>query len=229
MARIEKRPTGEFHSGYGCVILAAAIGVFGFIIWWAWYSLTTMDQEIAAIAQVEPAKLADVAPQPGLAQKLADFAQAATAGTAATLKLSADELNALIVTSPDAGSGTYADMLRVTGFIPEKAEITTACSLPMNTAKFWEATKRHLIGEIDFSLEVTEAGLDARVKTVRVPGKTIPDGMLKGMQMYGYLGPYQTHPEIGPILVAIKSFTVEPDGIVLSTQPAPQDGTPPAP
>ena len=79
MARIEKRPTGEFHSGYGCVILAAAIGVFGFIIWWAWYSLTTMDQEIAAIAQVEPAKLADVAPQPGLAQKLADFAQAATA------------------------------------------------------------------------------------------------------------------------------------------------------
>lgn len=221
MARIEKKPTAEFHSGYGCVILAAAIGVFGFIIWWSWYSLTTMDSEIAAIAQEQPAKLAEVAPQPGLAQKLADFAKAATAGAPATLRLSADELNALIVAAPDAGSGTYAGMLRVQGFAPESGEITTACSLPMNTAKFWEDTKRHLVGEIDFSLALTEAGLDARVKTVRVPGKTIPDGMLKGMQMYGYLGPYQTHPEIGPILMAIKSFAVEADGIVLSTRAAP--------
>ncbi len=229
MARFEKKPTAEFHSGYGCIILAAAIGVFGFIIWWAWHSLTTMDREIAAIAQEQRVTLADVAPQPELQQKLADFAKAVTAGTAATLKLDVDELNALIVTAPDAGSGTYADMLRVRGFAPESAAITTACSLPMNTAKFWEDKKRYLNGEIDFSLEVTEAGLDARVKNVRVPGKTIPDGMLKGMQMYGYLGPYQTHPEIGPILVAIKSFTVEPDGITLSTQPAPQDGTPPAP
>ncbi len=54
-----------------------------------------------------------------------------------------------------------------------------------------------------------------------MPGKTIPDGMLKGMQMYGYLGPYQTHPEIGPILMAIKSFAVEADGIILSTRAAP--------
>jgi hypothetical protein len=221
MARIEKKPTAEFHSGYGCVILAAAIGVFGFIIWWSWYSLTTMDSEIAAIAQEQPAKLADVAPQPGLAQKLADFAKAATAGAPATLRLSADELNALIVAAPDAGSGTYAEMLRVKGFAPESGEITTACSLPMNTAKFWDDTKRHLVGEIDFSLALTEAGLDARVKAVRVPGKTIPDGMLKGMQMYGYLGPYQTHPEIGPILMAIKSFAVEADGIILSTRAAP--------
>lgn len=221
MARIEKKPTAEFHSGYGCVILAAAIGVFGFIIWWSWYSLTTMDREIAAIAQEQPAKLAEVTPQPGLAQKLTDFAKAATAGAPATLRLNADELNALIVTAPDAGSGTYAGMLRVKGFVPEASEITTTCSLPMNTAKFWEDTKRHLVGEIDFSLALTEAGLDARVKTVRVPGKAIPDGMLKGMQMYGYLGPYQTHPEIGPILMAIKSFSVEPDGIVLSTQAAP--------
>ncbi|MEZ5387996.1 MAG: hypothetical protein R3F13_21015 [Prosthecobacter sp.] len=221
MARIEKKPTGEFHSGYGCVILAAAIGVFGFIIWWAWHSLTTMDREIAAITQTQPAKQADVASQPGLAQKLTDFAKAANAGSPATLKLNADELNALIVSAPDSGNGTYAEMLRVKGFVPEKAEITTPCSLPMNTAKFWEDTKRHLVGEIDFSIELTEAGLDARVKNVRVPGKTIPDGMLKGMQMYGYLGPYQTHPEIGPVLQAIKSFTVEADGVVLSTQSAP--------
>jgi len=51
MAKIEKAPTGEFHSGYGCVIMMAAMGVFGFILWWGWYSLTTMDREIAAVAK----------------------------------------------------------------------------------------------------------------------------------------------------------------------------------
>jgi len=43
--------------------------------------------------------------------------------------------------------------------------------------------------------------------------------MVKGMAMYGYLGPYQNHPTLGPVLKAIKKFQVEADGVVLSTQP----------
>lgn len=217
MAKIEKTPAGEFHSGYGCIIMAAAAGVFGFILWWGYHSLTTMDSAFAAIAHEEPVKLADVATQPELEKKLADFAAASTAGKAATLKLSAAELNALIVTAPDGGNGTYKDMLRVKSFDPAKSTFTTDCSLPMNTAKFWEDKKRYLVGEIDFHVEMTEAGPDAKVYSVRVPGKTLPDGMLSGMQNYGYLGPYHTHPQIGPVLKAIKQAKVEADGVVLST------------
>ncbi|MFO1482299.1 MAG: hypothetical protein U1F71_02950 [Verrucomicrobiaceae bacterium] len=219
MAKFEKTPQGEFHSGYGCVIIAAAIGVFGFILWWAYYSLTTMDREIGALTQPQPAQLAGVPPQPDLAQKLADFATAATAGKPASLKLSAADINALIVTAPDSGNGTYKDMLRVKSFDPAHNVIVTDSSLPMNTAKFWEDTKRYLVGEIDFHLELTEAGPDAKLHAVRIPGKTLPEGMLKGMQMYGYLVPYQSHPQIGPVLKAVKKVTVEPDGILLSTQP----------
>lgn len=219
MAKIEKVPTGEFHSGYGCIIMTAAFAVFGFIIWWAWYSLKTMDREIAAVAQEQPAQLAAVAPQPDLEKKLAAFAAATQAGQAATLKLSAAELNALIVTAPDAGNGTYKDMLRVKSFNPAGNVVTTDCSLPMNTANFSAGTKRYLVGEIDFHIEMTaEVGPDAKIQNVRVPGKTLPDGMLKGMQMYGYLGPYQSHPEIGPVLKAVKKATVEADGVVLSTE-----------
>lgn len=218
MAKIEKVPTGEFHSGYGCIIMTAAFAVFGFIIWWAWYSLKTMDREIAAVAQAQPAKLPDVAPQPQLEKKLADFAAAANAGQPATLKLSAAEINALIVTAPDAGNGTYKDMLRVKAFHPAENVIVADCSLPMNTANFSSGAKRYLVGEVDFRLEMTEAGPDAKIHDVRVPGKTLPDGMVKGMQMYGYLGPYQTHPQTGPVLKAVKKITVEPDGVVLSTQ-----------
>jgi hypothetical protein len=39
--------------------------------------------------------------------------------------------------------------------------------------------------------------------------------MVKGMQMYGYLGPWQSHPEIGPVLKAITSAKVASDGVVL--------------
>lgn len=217
MAKFEKSPQGEFHSGYGCGIIAAAIGVFGFILWWSYHSLTTMDREIAAVAQDQPARLAEVKAVVGLTQRLENFAIAVTSGKHATLKLSMEDLNALILMAPDAGNGTYKDMLRVKAFLPATNSFTADASLPMNTAKFWEDKKRYLVGEIDFHLELTEVGPDAKLQAVRVPGKTLPEGMLKGMQMYGYLGPYQKHPKIGPVLKAVKQAKVEADGVVLSS------------
>jgi hypothetical protein len=215
MAKIEKVPTGEFHSGYGCVIMALAAAMFGFILWWGWYSLTTMDREIAAVAQDQPAVLPAIQPVPDLEKRCSDFSAAVKAGQKATLKLSAADLNALILLAPDAGNGSYKDMLRVKALDAAQALIVTDASLPMNTAKFWEGTKRFLVGEMDFKLEQTALGPDAKVAAVRVPGKTVPEEMVKGMQMYGYLGPWQGHQEIGPVLKAVTSFKVEPDGILL--------------
>jgi hypothetical protein len=215
MAKIEKVPTGEFHSGYGCIIMTLAAAMFGFILWWGWYSLTTMDREIAAVAQAQPAVLPAITPVADLEKRVADFTAAAQAGTKASLKLSAADLNTLILVAPDAGNGSYKDMLRVKGFDAAQGLILTDASLPMNTAKFWEGTKRHLVGEIDFKLEQTQLGPDAKVAAVRVPGKTVPAEMVKGMQMYGYLGPWQSHPEIGAGLKAITAFKVEADGLLL--------------
>ncbi len=221
MAKIEKTPQGEFHSGYGCIIITAAASVFGFILWWSYHTLMTMDREIAALSQEQPAQMLAVTPPPELSKKLADFSAAATAGKPATLHLSATEINALIVAAPDSGNGTYKEMLRVKSFDPAKALITTDCSLPMNTAKFWEDKKRYLVGEIDFRLELTDSGLDAKIQAVRVPGKTVPEGMLKGMQMYGYLTPYHNHPLIGPVLKAVKKVQIEAEGLLLSTAATP--------
>ncbi len=220
MAKIEKNPTGEFHSGYGCVIMSAAVGVFGFILWWGYYSLTTMDREIAAVAQDKSAVLAEVVPVPGLEQKLADFVKATNAGTAATLKLSVAELNALLLIAPDGASGGYKDMLRVNSLDAKQGLLIADCSLPMNTAKFWEDKKRYLVGEVDFAVTMTDLGPDAKVTAVRVPGKTVPVEFVKGMQMYGYMGPYQSHAVLGPLLKAIKQAKVETDGVWLSSEVA---------
>ncbi|MBL9131037.1 MAG: hypothetical protein JNG86_07555 [Verrucomicrobiaceae bacterium] len=218
MAKIEKAPTGEFHSGYGCVIITAAIGVFGFILWWGWYSLMTMDREIGAISQDNPVVLAQITLVPDLEKRLGEFAAAAKEGKPATLKLNAADLNALMLLTPDAEKGGYKDMLRVKSFDAGKSTFTTDCSLPMNTARFWEDKKRYLVGEIDFGVEMTAVGPDAKVAAVRVPGKTVPAEFIKGMQAYGYLGPYQTHETIGPVLKAVQQVKVEADGVWLSTE-----------
>ncbi|OYW75143.1 MAG: hypothetical protein B7Z37_14680 [Verrucomicrobia bacterium 12-59-8] len=217
MSKIQKVPTGEFHSGYGCIIMAAVIGVFGFILWWSYYTLTTMDAAIAAITQTAPVTLPPVAAMPELEQKLTDFAAASTSGKPATLKLSVEDLNALLLLAPDGGNGSYKDMLRVKLLDAANQVIITEASLPMNTAKFWEDTKRYLVGEVDFTLEMTELGPDAKVSAVRVPDKTVPVEMVKGMAMYGYLGPYQKDAALGPVLKAIQKFQVEADVLVLST------------
>ncbi len=219
MAKIEKVPTAEFHSGYGCIIMTAVVAVVAFIVWWSWYSLVTMDKEIGLLTQPTSVVMPQVAPQPGLEQRLADFAKAANAGQTVALTLTVAELNALLLLAPDGGNGTYKDMLRVKSLDAAKSLIVTDASLPMNTAKFWEDTKRYLVGEIDFAVEMTALGPDTKVSAVRIPGKTVPEGMLKGMQMYGYLGPYQTHPTIGPVLKAIKQVKIEANGLRLSTEP----------
>jgi hypothetical protein len=219
MAKIEKVPTAEFHSGYGCIIMTAVVAVVAFIVWWSWYSLVTMDKEIGLLTQSTSVVMPQVAPQPGLEQRLADFAKAANAGQTVALTLTVAELNALLLLAPDGGNGTYKDMLRVKSLDAAKSLIVTDASLPMNTAKFWEDTKRYLVGEIDFAVEMTALGPDTKVSAVRIPGKTVPEGMLKGMQMYGYLGPYQTHPTIGPVLKAIKQVKIEANGLRLSTEP----------
>lgn len=217
MASIQKVPTGEFHSGYGCVIMSAVVGIFGFIIWWSYYTFKTMDSAIAEITQQAPAKLPEIAPVPGLEQRLADFAAAATEGKPATLKLTVADLNALLLLAPEGSNGSYKDLLRVKSLDAAKQTIITEASLPLNK-KFWEDSKRYLVGEVDFTLEMTELGPDAKPSAVRVPGKTVPQEMVKGMAMYGYLGPYQNDKTLGPVLKAIKKHQVEADGVVLSTE-----------
>lgn len=218
MAKIEITPKGEFHSGYGCVIMAAAAGVFLFIAWWMFYHVpVTMDRELAAIAQEAPAKLPDITPVPDLQERLSAFATAASAGQKATLKLSVADLNALLLMAPDTGGPGYKDMLRIKSLDAAKGLITTDASLPMNTAKFWEGKKRYLVGEIDFSLEKTALGPDTKVSAVRVPGKKLPDEMLKGMQMYGYCGPFHNDTALGPIFKAITEVKVEADGLLVTS------------
>jgi hypothetical protein len=218
MARVEKVPVSGFSPFYGCFIMAMAALVFGGIIAWSAYSLFQQDKAIAAFASDEPQKFApvDLTPEAraALEKKLADFRDSQVA----EITLSIAELNGLLEIAPDTGYGTYKDMIRFERTEPEKSLIIAQVCLPMNHIKFWEDKKRYLNGVAAYEVMTHEAGVDAKVVDVKVPGKTVAEGFIASIGTWTLLAPYQKLDTIGPALKLVKKATVTADGITLSTK-----------
>lgn len=219
MARLQKVPTAAFSPYYGCAIMLAAVLVFGGMVGWGIFSYFVQDKTIAAMTVNEPIKLPPAALTPeaqsAFDKRLANFGAAATAGQPAELTLSLAELNALLVMAPDTGSGTYAEKLRFHSTDPAKKTLTAQACLPMNK-KFWEDGMRYLIGEVTFEVYVHDAGPDARVVDVKVPGKTVEPGLINNMGIWPWVAPYQSGP-LGTVLKNIREAEVTADGLILRT------------
>ena len=220
MSRVQKLPTATFSPYYGCAIMIAAVLVFGGIIGWSAYTYFVQDKAIAVITVNEPVKLppADLPreAQADLEKRLADFAAAANASQPAELQLSLADLNAMLAMAPESGSGSYADQLRLTRTDPAANTLSAQTSLPMNR-KFWEKGMRYLVGEVTFLVYVHEAGPDAKVVDVKVPGKAVEPGLIQDMGRWPWLGLYQNGP-LGAVLKNIRQAEVTPSGVRLSTQ-----------
>lgn len=218
MARVEKVPVSSFSPFYGCAIMIMAALVFGGIIAWSAYSLFQQDKAIAVFAENQPQKFAaiDLSPEAktALEKKLADF----HAGQVAEISLSIAELNGLLLLAPDSGYGVYTEMLRFERTEPGKNRLVAKVSLPMNHIKFWEDKKRYLNGEATYQVELNEAGVDARIVDVKVPGKTVAEGFIAGIGTWTLLAPYQKIEPTGSALKRVKKATVTPEGITLSSQ-----------
>lgn len=222
MARIQKTPTGEFSPFYGCLIMSLAALTFGGIIAWSGYTLLTQDKAISAFTVDEPEKMPAVVlaaeAKMALEKRLSDFAAAVTSGQASELSLSLAEINALLTLAPDSGYGSYAELVRFEKTDPAKSTLEGRVSLPMNRLKFWEGKKRYLNGSATFLIYVHEEGIDAKVVDVKVPGKTIAEGFVSGMEIWPWVAPYRKIEPLGGVLKSIKKVTVTAEGITLSTK-----------
>ncbi len=222
MASIQKIPTGDFSPFYGCAIMTMAAMTFGGIIAWSAYSLITQDKAIEVFTVNEPVKMAainlPVETKAALEKRLTDFATGARAGQMVELKLNITELNALLTMAPDSGYGSYAELLRFEKTDPAKSTLSGQVSLPMNRLKFWEGRKRYLNGEAVFLIYVHEEGIDAKMVEVKVPGKTVAEGFVNGMEIWPWIGPYRKIEPLGTVLKLIKKVTVTADGVTLSTK-----------
>lgn len=223
MAKIEKTPTGEFSSLYGCYIILMAALVFGGIIGWTAWSLLSQDKALSLITQDE--KVLPKGPavtegeKPALDSRLRAFADAAKGGQAAELSLTIAEINHLIETAPDTGFGSYKEILRIVRTDPAKNTLIASLAMPVKKLKYWEGKFRYLVGEGDFLIEVGAEGLDAKLVDVRVPGKSVPAGFVGNLPAWPWIAPYRKSEPAASILKGIKKAAVTADGVTLSTQP----------
>lgn len=223
MARVQKIPTGEFSSYYGCYIISMAALIFFGIIAWSGYALLKQDKEIGKITVEEPAKFpATTMPEAqlkALRERLAAFGEAARTAKPATISLTLDELNTVIEIAPDTGYGHYREIVRITRADPAGSSLIADLNMPLRKLKFWEGKMRYLVGEGTFKMLTHEEGLDARLVDVRIPGKTPPDGFLDNLQIWTWIAPYRKQEPLGAMLKGIKKVTVTETGLTLATTP----------
>lgn len=217
---IQKQPTGAFSSYYGCVIMAAAVLVFGGIIVWTAYTMFSQNRTFAELAQDTPADLTvptlDAAAQSALDQKLAAFADAVTSGTDATLSLTIPELNALLAMAPDTGNGSYSELVRFTSANQADQTLKADVSLPVRKLP-WQDGMRYLVGTAAFTFSDSEEGIEANLTQLQIPGKTPPDGFEEAMAFWSWVAPYRKTESLGPVLKVVHTVKVTPAGILLST------------
>ena len=220
MSRTQQVPTAPFNPVYGCVIMLAAVLMFVGIIVWSGYTYFVQDRAIGAVTVEQPVELpADSLPleeMDALKTRLAEFKAAALAGQPAELTLSLPELNALLAMAPDEGGGSYAGKLLFFKTDAAKNHLIAKSSLPLNK-KFWEKGVRYLVGEISFVIYVEQAGPDAKIVDIAVPGKTIEPGLVLDMGRWPWMGPYQKG-ELGEVLKRILTAQVSGDAITLRTR-----------
>lgn len=222
MAKVEKTPTAEFSSYYGCYIIAMAAFVFFGIIAWSAYSLLAQDREIGKITVDAPAQLSSSPLSPDqitlLKQRLAAFGEAAKSAKPASLDLTIHELNAIIQIAPDTGYGKYDQMVRVAKTDPVKNTLIASISLPVKRLKFWEGKMRYLVGEGTFLIETGAEGIDAKLVDVTVPGKAVPAGFVGNLQVWTWIKPYRSQEPLGTMLKGVKKAAVTAIGLSLSTE-----------
>ena len=222
MSAYSKQPTAPFNPLYGCAIMMIAILVFGGIIAWAFYSLTTQDREIAKFAVEQPVKPTaqrpDEAGMADLKRRLSEFATQTAGKQPASIVLTTQELNALMDLAPDTGYGKFTDMIAFKSVRDGKVLVADVC-FPLNKAKFWEG-KRYAVGEATFTVEIVkDRGPDMKLASLIVPGKEVSAGFLEAFGGWHWLTPYQKLETLAPTLKAITKVSITSTGIELVSQP----------
>jgi hypothetical protein len=76
---------------------------------------------------------------------------------------------------------------------------------------------RYLVAEGGFQIAIEADGIDAKLVSVQIPGKEVPEGFVNNLQVWPWIAPYRKQEPLGTLLKGIKSATLTPEGLRLST------------
>lgn len=235
MSNLKKIPTGPFHPGYGCAILAIMFLTFSGLITWAVYTFMRQDKEFSTFTIENAPALRPLNPsaeaKAALNAKLAEFSAAAQANKAADLSLSIADLNDLLVLAKAVGIGgqdgtvNYEDMFRFKSFEPASHELVADLRNPVNTLPWKKEPKRFIVGEAIFEPVIENNSFDLKLKSVVVPGKQVSEGFLNGYRMTPWLSVAKLKPDVATALSKVTSFDMPADGksLILRATPSAKD------
>ncbi|MBP7950621.1 MAG: hypothetical protein KA004_13295 [Verrucomicrobiales bacterium] len=157
----------------GCAIfVTGAVGILVLIAWFV-YAGFRQSREIKEFTAETAQTLTLAAPAPEMLAavqgKIATYAGAIGSGTAATLTLTVDELNALLGGDPSLAG--IRGMIRVDGI---DTTIRTTVSLPVKPLL---SQQRYLNGVIEMTPDIhKDKGLHLATSSISVPGHTVSQG-----------------------------------------------------
>jgi hypothetical protein len=198
---------------YGCLslvviaLLAVVAGIVGFFVvkntaarWINEYTETTP----ALVEQLEYPK----ARMDALNARLAAFKDALDQGRAETeLVLTADDLNALIATSPEWRGKVFVRI--------DDDTITGDVSILLSDIGPLKLKGRYLNGTATLKLALENARLDVRVQGVKVRGKALPAMILARLKKENLAAQIQNDPKVAADIARFESIQVTNSQVIL--------------
>ena len=229
---LQKVPTGPFHPGYGCAILAIMFLTISGMITWGVYSFMRQDKEFSTFTIENAPELPPVQPSAeemaALNAKLAEFSAATKANKAADLTLSIADLNDLLILAKSNGIGgqdgsvNYIEMFRFKKFVPESHSLVAELRNPVKNLPWKDGPKRYIVGEATFQPVVENNTFELTLISIVVPGKQVSEGFVNGYRMTPWLSVARLKPDVAAALSKVKAFDMPADGksLVLHAIPA---------
>ncbi len=225
MSDLAASPTKDRRFTPGCLMFMVG-GVWLLALGgWMIYSLFQQVKEIRAFADSAAKQVVPAQPTgeelSALRARLAAFSTAAASKTAASLRLSAGDLNALLATEePLVGMKESALVEEITAEGIRLRISVGMNGLPLTGERFW------LNGLADVSPSAQkEKGILLATKNLSVPGKTVSEGFIQHYQENGHLdtllmAPYRTEGSaVLDILKTITTVRTEAGAVVVEFAP----------
>lgn len=220
MSEFESRNTGletkEKKKGKGCLF-------WGFIIFFtliisvigiSYYAVTSfIGGLVETYADTSPASLPHIelsdSDTSDLQNKVSTFKQSieVEGGDSSTLRLSADELNFLIMNSPDAGKLKDHFYLEIVD-----NKVSGQVSIPLDEVGY---PGKFVNGAISLSIKLENGILDVRVADLKIKGHSVQDEVLQALANENLASEAYDNPDFVTVVQRLESIRVENGEVVI--------------
>lgn len=194
----------------GCLFFSFVLFVFAAFFGWGVYStykeLYALTSDVPVTVPASVGYNAD-----DVKRRYETFASALEAHQPATLRLSADDLNALVATNPD-----FAELKQRVYFSIEGNKLSAQVSVKLDAVNALRG--RWFNGLVTFEPKMERGRLSVIPTSIKAGKLETPTGVLKALQAFSWTDLFVTDPQALSAMTAIQSIRVESDAVVIDAK-----------